>query len=57
MPRTRVRSPSSLAGEAVVEQARHREVQHGIAEEFEALVVVGAVAAVRQRSGSAAGPG
>jgi uncharacterized membrane-anchored protein len=36
------------AGEALVKQARDRQTQHRIAEEFEPLVVFGAVTAVRQ---------
>ena len=36
------------AGEAIEQQARDREAQYRVAEEFEALVVVGAVAAVPQ---------
>ena len=39
------------AGEAFVQQAGHGQAQHGIAEELEPLVVVGAEAAVRQRAG------
>jgi hypothetical protein len=36
------------AGEALVEQSRHRQAQHGIAEELEAFVVLGTEAAMRQ---------
>jgi hypothetical protein len=38
------------AGEAIEEQRRDREVQHRVAEELEPLVVLGAVAAVRERA-------
>jgi hypothetical protein len=38
------------AGKARVEQCRDCGLQHGVAEEFEALVVLGAGAAVRQRA-------
>jgi hypothetical protein len=38
------------AGEALEQQAGYRQAEHGIAEEFEALVVIGAEAAVRQRA-------
>jgi hypothetical protein len=38
------------AREALVQQAGHRQVEHGVAEEFEALVVLGAAAAVGERT-------
>jgi hypothetical protein len=43
-------------GQAFVEQARDRQAQHGIAQEFQPLVVLGAPAAVRERTPQQLGP-
>ncbi len=37
------------AGEALVEQGRHGQAEHGVPQELEPLVVLGAEAAVRER--------
>jgi len=44
-------------GVPLEEQIRHGEVEHGVTEELQALVVVGAEAAVRQRAAQQRGVG
>ena len=39
-----------LVAQGLKQQVGHREVEHGITEEFEALVVIGRETAVRQRT-------
>ena len=52
--RTRVRSPSSEPAKRSNSRPRDGQAEHRVAEKFEPLVVVGAEAAVRQRTRSAA---